>query len=144
MPTSPTRNTRSRATPAKNRRGASPPASHLVGDDLEWTPLQLDSTDVPETSRIPLFYLDDEEFTIEIPFPVNLSLVYLKMAREQGENIATGWLVEQVLGAEAYEALMNYKGLKASHLKKIGHLVSNLALGAVEDPKDNSGSGTRK
>lgn len=134
-----TRNSRTgNSRPPTRRRSAEAGRTHLVGDDLEWTPLQLSSEEVPETTRMPLFYLDDKQYDITMPFPVNLSLQYLRMARTEGENIATGWLMEQVLGVETFEALMNYKGLKASHLKKIGHLVSNLALGAVEDPKDNS------
>lgn len=132
---------------AATRRAAprrSPPKPQLIGDDFEFEPLQLSSKEVPETTRMPLFYLDDIEYRIDVPFRVNLSLQYLRMAREQGENIATGWLMEQVLGQDGYTALMEYEGLQAKHLRRIGAVVSNLALGAVEDPKGSSANGSHR
>lgn len=128
-----------RSNGTKNR-----PQTQLIGGDLEYEPLQLSSEDVPEVETMPLFYLDGEEYRIPKTFPTNLSLQFLRMLRTDGEMVSVGWLLEEILGKDAYTALMEYKGLKPEHLQKITVVVQNLALGALEDPKDNSSNGPRR
>jgi hypothetical protein len=114
--------------------------ARLPSGDLE--PLQLYSDDVPDEIEVrPLFYLDDQEYCIPTEFPTNVALQYLRMARVEGENVALGWLLEEILGEEGYSALMNYRGLKPEHLQHVNTVVGQLALGSLDAPKGRSATG---
>lgn len=105
-------------------------------------PLHLYSDDAPDEVEVqPLFYLDDEEYCIPVEFPTNVALQYLRQARVNGENVALGWLLEEILGEDAYAALMNYRGLRPEHLDHINTVVGQLALGSLDTPKGRSATG---
>jgi hypothetical protein len=98
--------------------------------------LALDSepkTDDVETLEI--FQIGDKVFTIEVKPRVNLVLKYLKISRTMGEQQAMGWLLEQMLGTESYDALMEYDDLTLAQLQVIFGIVKDVAAGGVEIPK---------
>lgn len=99
----------------------------------------------PETlDRVLLFtkeYDDGEvqEFWVPKRKMASMALKYLHMTREDGDNIATAWLMERVLGKVAYEDLMDDDQLGDDELVQIFAIVQNAVLGAVEDPKGKRG-----
>lgn len=99
-------------------------------------PLRLStrSGDVP-AGRVPLFYIDDVEYTIPDRVSANVALKYMRMVRVSGVDAASAWLLEEVLGDDAYTALMNYDGLTVTHLEQIGRAINDLVMGATEVPK---------
>ena len=63
--------------------------------------------------RIPLFYIDDDPFTVpRFPDPA-VGLKFLKILHEDGDGEANYYLLTSMLGQEGYDALMAYseKGL---------------------------------
>ena len=86
--------------------------------------------------RVPLFYIDDDEYTIEAhPSPAR-GLKYLHLMRTEGTDVATQYMLETLLGAEGYEALMNYDDLTDEQLEQVITAASKILLGAVEGPKE--------
>src|SRR5882757_3140203 len=85
-----------------------------------------------EISMVDLFSLDGEMFQIPEKPKVNVALKYLKIARIQGPDMAAGWLLEELLGTEAYEALMNFDDLTTDQLETVMMVAQEVTLGAME------------
>lgn len=105
--------------------------------------LERRSEDVP-VEMIDLFELDDKMYQIPAQPKINLALRYLNMSRKQGNDNALGWLLEQMVGEEAYEALMGFDDLTPEQLKTIMMVVEGVTMGALEVPTPPSTKGRRK
>jgi hypothetical protein len=72
--------------------------------------------DKKREQRVPLFYIDDQAYTVpRFPAPA-VGLRFLKILHNEGEGEANYYLLTTMLGEEGYDALMNYsdKGLLSS------------------------------
>jgi uncharacterized protein YihD (DUF1040 family) len=83
--------------------------------------------------QIQIFSIDGKEYTIPAKPRVNVALKYLHDAKHKSEDIAAAGLLENLLGEEGYEALMNYEDLTADQLKAIMKIVQKVALGSMEE-----------
>lgn len=82
--------------------------------------------------REPLFYIDDTEYTIPKRPRANLSLQFLDMVKSEGTDYASAWLMEEMLGTDAYEALMKLDTLEPDQLQQITDLCQKKVLGKLE------------
>jgi hypothetical protein len=58
--------------------------------------------------RVPLFFIDDKAYTVpRFPNPA-VGLRYLKILHEESEGEAVYYLLQNMLGEEGYDALMEY------------------------------------
>jgi hypothetical protein len=133
---------------ASRRKTPSHPMRAIKPEPIDWEtdlePLRLNSTDEFEVGTIALFYIDDVEYRIPDRFPASLALRYLKRLREVGEEAAVGWMLEDTIGTEAYEALMGYDKLTDENMEHIMKVVSKLLLGSLEAPKGSSSNGSTR
>ena len=119
-----TTTTRKRATPAVRRPVAGEPAA--------FEPIRIPANeDVPD-DRVPLFFIGEEEFTVPSRVPVGIALEYLRVAREQGQELATGALLSRALGEDAYRALESARGLTEEQLNDIVQRVLDLSMGRAQ------------
>lgn len=84
---------------------------------------------------VPLFSIDGKEYGIPAVISASLGLKYLKMLRTQGEVVAGGWVLEEMLGEEGYDALSNFKGLTTKQLEQLCEIAGKHALGSLEEPE---------
>jgi hypothetical protein len=82
-------------------------------------------------NEVVLFKLDGQEYTTTDRPRVALSLRYMRMIREEGESEANAYLVEQCIGTEAYERLMDYDDLTTEQFAGIMELVKSIAIKAL-------------
>jgi hypothetical protein len=97
-------------------------------------------TSVPEGDEpepIPVFAIDGETYTMPAVISASFALEVLDRMRTDGEMAVTGWMLEEVLGTEAYEALKGCKGLNTDQLKAIMDHVSEHVMGALEGTSGN-------
>ena len=123
-----------RQTPAKRRTTSSPrrkPAAPLAVVDDDYELVELSST-VEEEERVPLFSIDGDVYTIPKSVPQGLALEFLRIAREHGENVAAGRLLERLLGPEAYTALEQCPSLDDEKMQKIMDMAQKIAFGKAE------------
>jgi len=97
--------------------------------------IELKSVPSTEVETVVLFSIDGVDYTIPKKPRVNIALRYLKMAREEGPEAAQGYLLEALVGEEAYEALMNFDDLDSETLGAIAEAAQKLTLGGLEAPK---------
>lgn len=107
----------------------------VVLEDTEFEPLRFESSE-EEVERVTLFYLDDVPYDVPLRFSPGLGLRVIRTGRREGDAAAMVELLEEVIGEEAYVALMNHKGLTQANLRDLMEAVQKLALGALDDPKD--------
>lgn len=96
-------------------------------------PIRLSSTKPADfDEREPLFYIDEQEYTIPKRPRANLSLQFLDKVKSEGTDYASAWLMEEMLGADAYEALMKLDTLEPEQLDQITTLCQKKVLGKLE------------
>ena len=127
------------AAPRATGKGkARPRAVAAVKDGDAPNVVRLSTTATPApVELVPLFSIDDVEYGMPKKIRPNVSLRYLRMIREQGADVAGAWLLEEVIGTEAYEALMNYDGLEEEHLNQVMAIVQDHVLGQAEQRAGN-------
>jgi hypothetical protein len=101
-------------------------------------PVVITTTDEEETEeRIPVFSIDGTEYTMPAHIPASTALRVLDMMRRMGQEAAVSWLLEEALGEEAYEALLNCKSLKPKQLQAVMAVVQDHFMGAIEESSGN-------
>jgi hypothetical protein len=81
---------------------------------------------------VELFSIDGTAYSIPDKVRPALSLQYLRIARTQGVGIAEDWLADQLVGAEAYEALLNFPDITAEQITAVMRDARRVAFGETE------------
>lgn len=129
--------TATKRTPA--RRPAPAPAPEPAVPEQpsgEFEVLRLTTSKKREEERVPLFYIDDREYTIPRRPRMNIALQFMHIAREQNGDAAMDYLLEKLLGEEGYRALRDYDDLEPEEFRQITAIAYKLTLGALELPKE--------
>lgn len=131
------------ATATRRRTTTKSPAVRNIQPPQDFEPVRF-VTKRPEdrepVERVVLFSLDDKDYTIPRKFPVSLGLKVIRTMRKRGQEIAMAELLEEVIGEDAYEALVNYPDLEDSDIERLMEIVQSLALGSLDSPKGRSAS----
>jgi hypothetical protein len=96
--------------------------------------------------RVPLFAVDDKEYTIPAYPDLSIGLEAMRLAGEPGipvDYAATRSLVyilTAMLGEDGYLAMRTAPGLEPDDFAKLAAICRERAMGPLEAPKDNSGS----
>ena len=113
-----------------------PEASPLDPGSGEFEVLRLTRRTDRTEERVPLFYIDDVEYTVAKRPNVNVGLQMMHLFRTQGEAAATDYVLDKLLGADGYAALREYDDLTPAQFKHICQVAVKLALGSLELPKE--------
>lgn len=97
--------------------------------------VNIKTTEVADVEQIELFKIDGKSFTIQNRPRINVSLKYLKNARTLGAEQAGAILLEDLLGAEAFDALCECDTLTTEEWNEIVALAQRITVGSVETPK---------
>lgn len=93
--------------------------------------------------RVPIFSLPgpdgkEREYTVLVKPPYYVALEYTHKLRAEGLGFALDYLMEEMLGAEGYAALRGYKDITEQQVGQVLAIVTRLALGRLELPKESS------
>lgn len=99
-----------------------------------------DDGDVPELERIPMFYIGDREFTVLKDPPVSIGLEALHIIARGGggmiaQTMADDYMMTEMLGEEGYAVYRQSPKLTREQRLWVKMRVTQLAMGALEDPK---------
>ncbi|ANZ35256.1 hypothetical protein BBK82_03375 [Lentzea guizhouensis] len=89
---------------------------------------------------VEIFSIDDKSYCVPKDVSPSVSLRFMRLARQEGMEIAMAGLLEEMLGTEAYDALANYPHLTKEQFADVMDLLRRQAMGAVEAPKERSKS----
>jgi hypothetical protein len=118
---------RTRQTAAARKRAAAKPAP--VDEEFELVEL---SSSVDEEERVGLFSIDGTIYTIPKVVPQGVSLEFVRIGREYGEEAAAVRLLERLLGPEPYKALEQCPTLDDKKMQKILDMAQKIAFGKAE------------
>jgi hypothetical protein len=105
--------------------------------------LRTDEADIVE-EREPFFYLDDVEYTIPKRIAPALTLRFLDQAAEGGELGALSWLMRELLGDEAVDALQESESMTDEDMATLMGYLSKKVVAAQKRQLGNSSSGRRR
>lgn len=86
-------------------------------------------------SRVVLFSIDGEDFSIPNTIRPNQALKIMNVFRTRGDTSGVDFMLETLLGPEAYAALLNFDDLESDDLEKIIKIAFQMVAGATEGPK---------
>lgn len=108
--------------------------ARAVKQKASYEPVRISTKDkVEEIERVPLFYIDDDEYTIPKKFAPNVGIQYLRDLNEDGRDFAVARLMKAALGSEAFDALADCESITKEQMEKINGMIIELALGAVDE-----------
>lgn len=93
-------------------------------------------TPADDDTRIPLFEANGETYTILARPQMEIGLQYLHLSVTEGEQLATNFLLGELLGEDGYAALRGFKGLTSKQFSQVVKIATEIALGSVESPKE--------
>ena len=94
--------------------------------------------------REPFFVLDDVEYTLPRKVPSRIALQFLEMQSEGLDSELVPWIINQVVGNGAYEALRDSDSVDTEELVWVFEQVSERVTGGLEKAQGKSGNGTRR
>jgi hypothetical protein len=114
-------------------RRAKATVTDLVDGPIQALDLDAEPAYDPQTAaRVHLFTLHGVDYYVDAEPRANVSLQFMRRYRTDPVD-AQAWLLEELLGADAYTALMEWDGLTTAHLAKLTGILEQLAMGGVED-----------
>jgi hypothetical protein len=132
MPTSASRTAR-RAPVRKptTSRAGQPPVK-------KWEPVRIvTNADAPILDREPLFYIDDEEFTIPREVPPNITFAYIRDMRSGNAEQAMANVFDLLLGEEALNRLATCDQLTSEQSKEIMRVIEYKVMAAADQLQGN-------
>lgn len=97
------------------------------------------SVDKWESEREPLFSIDDATYTVPVEVPPYIALQAMERTRMEGEVAASAWLLERLIGGDAYRALITCKYIQRTDILAIQEVVRKKVFGALEDSEEGKG-----
>lgn len=95
------------------------------------------TTERTPTERVEVFSVNGTPYTAPANPGSAFALQYLSYKREHGEDEAVDWLLRKMLGDDGYAALVGFDNLQDTQLLTVFQVCLDLALGAIEGPKDD-------
>jgi hypothetical protein len=87
---------------------------------------------VANDARVPLFEIDDVVYTVPAKPRVNLALKFMWQSKTLGQDTAAMNILEDLLGTEGFEALVNYDDLTPQDLEAVVTRATKLLMGSLE------------
>lgn len=88
-----------------------------------------------DTDRLPVFYLNGVEYSIPRRINMSVGLRFIRNRSKFGADVAITKLMEEMLGEEAYDALLGYDGVTDRDFEVITEILSKAAMGKLEAQK---------
>lgn len=88
-----------------------------------------------EVEQLELFSIDGKSYGIPNKPRLNVALKTLKLLRTQGEDAASAYMLEAVIGEAAFEALTDYEDLTPETFQAIIMAAQKVVFGGLEAPK---------
>lgn len=96
-----------------------------------------------EEDRIELFSIDGVSYSIPNKARPNVGLQYLFLCRTEGIPIAESWLAEEMMGREAYLALISFEDLDPTDYQKVVEIARNVVFGETAPKEPSKKASTR-
>jgi hypothetical protein len=116
--------------PRKKTSSAERKAPPTVAGGFE--PLRF-SSKAPTEERVPIFYIDDDEYTIPKFISKSFSLGVMDRAREVGMEIAVTEAMEELLGEDGYQALLKCPSISDDDWTQFQTIFRDLVFGKPEE-----------
>lgn len=109
-------------------------ADGVSNDESEPEVLELKSKKDKDTTRVTLFTIDDEPYTVPKKPSFKIVMRYLNVARKSGNDLfAAQQLCEDMLGSEAWEKFLEWDDMDDETMGKVIERCVNLATASVNE-----------
>lgn len=118
--------------PAIRRPPRALPAAAAAGiDDEELIEISVDDPE-QEPERVPLFKIGDTVYTMLADPPLTLAMEAMDVSYERGQGFGEVFIMREMLGEQAYRALLGSKSLKGPQYKEIAERITKRVYGVLE------------
>ncbi len=129
---------------AQNAR-KQPRARAVPDDDGDLADGVIRIGDEPEEPRYEeLFRLRGQPYEVLANPPASMMLKYFDQVRKRGANAAFSWALEQMVGADAYKALLEDDAVTRADFQQVIDLILGILLGNPETLPKSRATGSRR
>jgi hypothetical protein len=102
-------------------------------DEIDTLPpgVYLEDQQIPP-DRVKLFELEGKHYTAARHFPPNLVFKFMKQSRTRGVDMATFWLIEQIISEPVVDVLAEHEDLTEEQFEQVMRVVRKHTLGVME------------
>lgn len=93
-----------------------------------------------EQTRVVLFYVGDDAYTIPKVIPANMGLSLIQIAAHRGSGAAQVFLMEDMLGEDAMRALRECDGMTTEQFAELRDKFDRLMAGQIDELLNPKGS----
>lgn len=86
-----------------------------------------------DVQMIELFKLDGKSYEIPNEPRFNMQLQYMQRLRDDSEMLAGAWMLTELVGKEAFDALANYKKLTKPQFDQVILAARKVVFGELEE-----------
>ena len=120
---------------APRKKAATPrkkPIEDIPMPEIEVLELNSADMEVDEPDWVEIFRLDGKPYHIDRNVGAGMSLRVIKALRKGGEESAVATVLMELLGEEGFDALANFRGIRARHLAQVLMSCNKAILGDRE------------
>lgn len=101
-------------------------------DSVEVVELNSEAVKEKAPDLVEIFRIDGRSFSVDANQDASVALEYLHLLRTQGPDHAAAYMLAEVLGQEAYDALRSFKGITAFQLGQVMQAVQTVLMGSAD------------
>jgi hypothetical protein len=101
--------------------------------EIDGGAVRITKTAPPEQTRVVLFYIGDEAYSVPARIPANLGLQFLRLAAHRGTGVADIFLFEEMLGDTGMTALRDCDGMTPEQFRALRDKFDDLFVGQVDE-----------
>ncbi|HEU4754005.1 MAG TPA: hypothetical protein VFU47_12925 [Armatimonadota bacterium] len=107
---------------------------HPVFAEGDFTPFRIDTSAPPvEAERVPVFYIDDTEYTIPAQVSAATAMQALEIAVTKGPTAAAWHMISEALGEEGIRALQECRHITHEQVRGLFAQIGRIYFGQMED-----------
>ena len=112
--------------------------------EQNFEPVKIDTSTVIDEERVPLFYIDDTEYTVPKKVRPNVVIKYLNDVIDRGPEFALASAMDEVLGTDAMQALGDCESVTDEQMDQIMSLIEKMMLSASKNISGKSRRARRR
>lgn len=100
---------------------------------IKYEPIRIDTSQPPvDAERMPLFYIDDQEYTAPVRVPANVAIEALEVTYRQGSAAAAYFMLEKAVGKDTIDALTSCPQVTYEQAHSLLQQVGQMYWGQLE------------
>lgn len=111
---------------------------------MAFEPVIIEAREPVEVEQIHVFTIGGVDYHMPAEVPPSISLEAVEVLRQEGQAVASAWVLEEVLGHDGYEALITCRDMTKAELDYIVNGIMDHVSGELSGDAEGNGQGLNR